>query len=82
MNKVYATIATIGTFLAAVPKAFAQTPTITALDPVAGQLVVNTAASVQATMFDMLELIWPYALTIALVSFAIAYGLGKFQKHK
>jgi hypothetical protein len=83
MKNTLTKIAGVGAVLLSfVVPAFAQTPTITALDPVAPQLVVNTAASVQATIIDMYELVWPYALTLLLISMAIAIGLRVFHSKR
>lgn len=71
MNKGLVVITGVVAALAMPFAAFAQSPTITAVDPAAKQLMVNWGASMQSGLFDFVGVIWPYAVGIALFFGAI-----------
>jgi len=78
-SKVLGALGSVAAFLGIAGVAHAQTPTITAVDPAATQLLVNGVGSVQAAIFSIAALIWPYALTVLLFFLAIRFGMRWFH---
>lgn len=79
MNKVLATVAAVAGSLMLVTNVFAQTPTITTPSADAQQLLVNGMASIQATLFAIAGVVWPYVLGVLLFFLVIRFGMSFFH---
>ena len=77
--KVLGAVGSVAAFLGLASRVHAQTPTITPVDSAATQLLVNGVGSIQAAIFSIAGLVWPYALTVLLFFLAIRFGMRWFH---
>jgi hypothetical protein len=79
LQKVGAVVAAVGGALTLTGAVFAQTPTVTTPSAEAQQLLVNGVASIQATLFSIAGVIWPYVLGVLLFFLVIRFGMSFFH---
>ena len=82
MKNTLAKVGLVAVALCAPVLAFAQTPTVIPVPAEANQTLVNIMQSIQSAIFDLIQLVVPYALPLALLFLAIGLGIALFHRFR
>jgi hypothetical protein len=80
--KIGAVLGAVSTFLGLAGSVHAQTPTLTPISSDASQLLVNGVGSIQAALYAIVALIWPYVLGVMIFFLVIRFGMRFFKGGK